>query len=551
MKIAIYSRKSKYTGKGDSIGNQIQMCKDYINRNYPEEEITFFEYEDEGYTGAITNRPKFKKLIADIPKRKYDALICYRLDRISRTVSDFSSTLSFLQSHKTNFISIKEQFDTSTPMGRAMIYIASVFAQLERETIAERVRDNMMELAKNGRWSGGRLPMGYKSEKVSYIDEDGKERSGVKLIPDEDELKVVKLIYETYLKKGSLHKTEVYFTQNNIKSTTGTLLEKTSLKVILQNPIYVKSDEEVIEYLNNNSWNVYGEPDGKSGLLSYNKTKSIIKDGKYVKVNKEKGEWIAAVSNCPGIIDSNEWIKVQEQFKENKDKFPRLGKTNNALLTGKIRCGECGSYMRVVHGRVSKETGKKFFYYTCAMKTKSKGELCKSKNIKSDQLEETVLTSLEMLGKNKKEFLDRVRKSKDINSINKKRKLKIDNIQKEINDKNKVINGLLDKLALSDDISDIILERIKKLKDEVKTLEVELNKIKDIIMYDKSEKVSVDIVSELLDKCADIKSYPPEQQKSIIDLLVDSITYDSYTQQVNVNIIGCNEESKKKLTFNY
>lgn len=70
MKVAIYSRKSKYTGKGDSIGNQIQMCKDYINRNYPEQEITFVEYEDEGYTGAVTDRPKFKKLIADIPKKK-------------------------------------------------------------------------------------------------------------------------------------------------------------------------------------------------------------------------------------------------------------------------------------------------------------------------------------------------------------------------------------------------------------------------------------------------------------------------------------------------
>ena len=551
MKVAIYSRKSKYTGKGDSIGNQIQMCKDYVNRNYPEEEITFVEYEDEGYTGAVINRPKFKKLIADIPKKKYDALICYRLDRISRTVSDFSATLSFLQSHNTNFISIKEQFDTSTPMGRAMIYIASVFAQLERETIAERIRDNMMELAKNGRWSGGRLPMGYKSEKVSYIDVDGKERSVVKLIPDEEELRVVKLIYETYLKEGSLHKTEVYFTQNNIKSTSGILLEKSSLKVILKNPIYVKSDEEVINYLNRNSWNVYGEPDGKSGLLSYNKTKSIIKDGKYVKVNKEKGEWIAAVSNCPGIIASDKWIKVQEQFKQNKDKFPRLGKTNNALLTGKIRCDECGSYMRVVHGRVSKETGNKLFYYKCAMKTKSKGELCKSKNIKADQLEETILTSLEVLVKNKKEFLDCIRKNKDINNINKKRKLRVDNIQKEITDKNKVINGLLDKIALSDDISDIILERIKKLKDEVEILESELNKVNDSIMYDKSKKISVEIVYELLDKFANIKAYPSEQQKLIIDLLVDSIKYDSSTQKVNVNIIGCNEDSKKKLTFNY
>ena len=69
MKVAIYSRKSKYTGKGDSIGNQIQMCKDYITSIYPNEKISFTEYEDEGYTGAITDRPQFKKLMNDITKK--------------------------------------------------------------------------------------------------------------------------------------------------------------------------------------------------------------------------------------------------------------------------------------------------------------------------------------------------------------------------------------------------------------------------------------------------------------------------------------------------
>lgn len=87
----------------------------------------------------ISIDPKVPKLLSDIKKEKFDILICYRLDRISRNVSDFSTTLEELQSYGVDFISIKEQFDTTTPMERAMIYIASVFAQLERETIAERV----------------------------------------------------------------------------------------------------------------------------------------------------------------------------------------------------------------------------------------------------------------------------------------------------------------------------------------------------------------------------------------------------------------------------
>lgn len=83
------------------------------------------------------------------------------MDRISCNVADFSSTLDELQEYGVNFVSIKEQFDTTSPMGGAMIYIAYVFAQLERETIAERVRDNMIELAKNIQWLGGTIPLGY------------------------------------------------------------------------------------------------------------------------------------------------------------------------------------------------------------------------------------------------------------------------------------------------------------------------------------------------------------------------------------------------------
>ena len=161
IKIAIYSRKSVFTGKGESIENQIELCKNYCNTYVNSgSNLEYIIYEDEGFSGKNTNRPEFQHMIDDIKKNKIDTLICYRLDRISRNVADFSSTLELLQKYNVNFISIKERFDTSTPLGRAMIYIASVFAQLERETIAERVRDNMIQLAKSGRWLGGNIPYG-------------------------------------------------------------------------------------------------------------------------------------------------------------------------------------------------------------------------------------------------------------------------------------------------------------------------------------------------------------------------------------------------------
>lgn len=258
--VAIYSRKSKFTGKGESIENQIQMCKDYITQKYGNS-LTFLVYEDEGFSGGSLERPKFKKLMKDIATKKIDALVCYRLDRISRNVSDFSSTLSRLQDYNCAFISIREEFDTSSPMGRAMIYIASVFAQLERETIAERVKDNMLELAKAGRWTGGKVPLGFVSERIKNIDENGMQREYTLLKINKEEMNFVEFLYKKYLELGSLHKLEGYITENELKSRNGIMFEKSTLKIILQNPIYVKANNEVVEYLNSNDWTVYGEAD--------------------------------------------------------------------------------------------------------------------------------------------------------------------------------------------------------------------------------------------------------------------------------------------------
>lgn len=166
MHFYIYSRKSVYTGKGESIENQIELCRSYIAAKYPSDLPHRIEiYEDEGYSAKNTDRPQFQKMLRHMTVDTPDFIICYRLDRISRSVSDFSSFIEKLNQLQIAFLCIKEEFDTSRPMGKAMMYIASVFSQLERETIAERVRDNMLLLARSGRWLGGTPPTGYTSKK--------------------------------------------------------------------------------------------------------------------------------------------------------------------------------------------------------------------------------------------------------------------------------------------------------------------------------------------------------------------------------------------------
>lgn len=544
MKVAIYSRKSKYIVGSDSIENQIQMCKDYAVSKYSNIKLEFDVYEDEGFSGGNINRPKFKELIKNI--KKYDVLICYRLDRISRNVADFSSTLELLQANNCDFVSIREQFDTNSPMGRAMIYIASVFAQLERETIAERIRDNMMEIARRGSWTGGRLPLGYSSKSNTYIDNEGNEKKLVRLVKNNEELKLVQLIYDTYLREGSLHKTEIWFTQHNIKSASRILLEKTSLKIILQNPIYVKATDEVLEYMRKDGWNVYGTADGIHGLLSYNKTESVIINGKSSKKIKDKFKWIAAVSSVEGVIDSETWIKVQEQFYKNKDTFPRLGKTNTAILTGKLKCATCGNNMRVVHGTASKKTGRQFYYYVCSMKKRSKGEICNAKNLKAREIEEWVLIELEKIARYKHEFLDSLQKEQKEKIKNSNSEVKKLKLEKDIKTNEKRIDNLMNELSdeTDNDMIDLLKEKIKSLKFKVKSLESELLELNNSIKSIKENTININFISRMLGKCENIRELPKEEQKQLIDIFIDQITYDSNTDLVDISFIGANSKNR-------
>ncbi|MDY3925708.1 MAG: recombinase family protein, partial [Anaerotignum sp.] len=134
--IAIYARQS--VEKKDSISIESQI--EYAKREIFSEDYRV--YQDSGYSGKNTNRPAFHQMMEDIRNGSIEKVVVYRLDRISRSIMDFADFIDVLESNRISFVSATEKVDTSTPLGRAMLYIIVVFAQLERETIAERVRDN-------------------------------------------------------------------------------------------------------------------------------------------------------------------------------------------------------------------------------------------------------------------------------------------------------------------------------------------------------------------------------------------------------------------------
>ncbi len=222
MRIFIYSRKSKWTGRGESIENQVQMCRDYIESYVPgadRAEIRVFE--DEGYSGKNVKRPEFQKMMAEIKKGRCSYLVCYKLDRLGRNIIDIAGLVEELNNLKVSFISIKENFDTSTPLGKTMLYIAGIFAQMEREQIAERVKDNMVMLAKSGRWLGGNTPLGFFSQKDEKIQINDKIKTSYRLAENPQEMITVRFIFREYLEKQSLAKVVEYFLRNGIQTKRG------------------------------------------------------------------------------------------------------------------------------------------------------------------------------------------------------------------------------------------------------------------------------------------------------------------------------------------
>ncbi len=315
MNIAIYARKSKLSEKGDSTYNQIQLCKDYAKEFFPNASH-IFTYVDDGFSGGNTNRPMFGQMLIDAKSKKFNVLICYRLDRISRNIAQFSNTYEILQKYNIEFVSVKEQFDTSSPIGRAMLSIAMVFSQLERETIAERIKDNMHALACSGRWLGGRCPTGFKSEAMEYYDENQHKKRMFKLSPIPEEIDLVIMIFNLYITFKKLRQVETYLMELDIKTKNNCNFSAATIRDILINPVYACADKDIYHYFYQLGANVHGNAcdyNGKYGVSGYNRTDQNSKSAK----SKNVDQWIIAVGKHKGIISGSQWIEVQKQLKRN------------------------------------------------------------------------------------------------------------------------------------------------------------------------------------------------------------------------------------------
>jgi DNA invertase Pin-like site-specific DNA recombinase len=240
VRCAIYTRKSSEEGLEqafNSLDAQREACEAYV-RSQKHEGWSLLPdfYDDGGISGGTMERPALKRLLADIEAGRVDTVVVYKVDRLTRSLSDFSKIVSVFDARGVSFVSITQQFNTTTSMGRLTLNMLLSFAQFEREVTGERIRDKVAASKKKGMWMGGVVPLGY----------EVKDR---KLIIHEAEAETVRFIYRRYTELGSVRLLAEDLKAQGIRgkapvspggevSSEGSILARGALYRILSNRLY-------------------------------------------------------------------------------------------------------------------------------------------------------------------------------------------------------------------------------------------------------------------------------------------------------------------------
>ena len=328
--VDLYIRVStdRQAKEGDSLDEQEAELKKFCEfRGFQIHRILI----ERGLSAGSTNRPEYQKLISDIQSDKIDAIVVKKLDRLSRSLMDFEQLMSLLKAHNVGFISLRENFDTTTAMGKAMLRIALVFAQLEREQTSERLIDVLDYRASKGMYNGGICPFGY-----SNVDKE--------LVPYPKERQLVELMFKLFVDTHSTTQIAKELNISGHRNRKGELWDKRMIQHILQNPIYI------------------GKVRWKLKL--------------YQGLHQP-------------IISENQFQKVDHIF---KNRLLSTRKKTNALLQKSLFCSHCQSPMTPSHSLNRTKT--KYYYYRCTNSQNSKKGVCPLKQINFKVVEHQVISIL-------------------------------------------------------------------------------------------------------------------------------------------------------------
>jgi len=227
---AIYTRKSSEEGLEQSFNSldaQREACEDYVKSQAHEGwRLIATHYDDGGFSGGNLERPALRRLLADIDAGKIDTVVVYKVDRLTRALSDFAKIVDRMDAKGAAFVSVTQAFNTTTSMGRLTLNVLLSFAQFEREVTGERIRDKIAQSKAKGMWMGGTTPLGY----------DAKDRT---LVVNSAEAQTVRMVFERYLAVGAVHRLRDELERDGVRSKRGAILSRGALFHLLRNQTYL------------------------------------------------------------------------------------------------------------------------------------------------------------------------------------------------------------------------------------------------------------------------------------------------------------------------
>lgn len=363
---AIYTRKSTDENLNtdfNSLDSQREYCQAFVKSREGEGwRVHAEEYNDPGFSGGNMDRPALKKLLADAQQKKFQVVVCYKYDRLSRNTKDFLDVLEIFDRHGVAFVSVTQPIDTTSSVGRLMRSILMDFAQFEREMISERTRDKLAGMARKGKRTGGQPILGYD------IDQ---EKKGLKI--NEEEKKQVLEMFKLYLSTRSLsgtakvlnergYRMKKWVTRNGRKRGGGRF-NKMTVCNLLRNPLYIGKITHRGELFK-------GEHEGIVPDALFEDTGALLK------------------KNGSGKLHKNGFVLH-----------------HNFILRGLLRCASCGTSMNPHSG--FNQQGTMFFYYRCLSVSKLDKTACRVRSVPAKAIEEHVIRRLEVLSQNK-ELVEKV-----------------------------------------------------------------------------------------------------------------------------------------------
>ena len=480
VRVAIYVRVStkEQAMEGYSIGEQTERLTKFAEAHG----WTIVKiYTDAGHSGADTNRPDLQQMIEDIKSGIIDKVLVYKLDRLSRSQKDTLDLIEnvFLENN-TDFESMTEKLDTSTPHGRAMIGILAAFAQLEREMITERMSMGMDARVKEGKWrGGGQVPFGYRYDKQSD-----------KLVIDEFEAMIVKNLFNEYTSGKTMYAIadDMYMKGHTLQNKK---VDKRNLRYMLSNKTYC-------------------------GYLRY------------------QGGWIKGLHDA--IIDEATYDKAQVLLDETRRRFEEAGyKTGTEAMStnfgGLIFCARCGArYSKNTTG--TKEYGY-IYNYGCYSRHKKvkvmiKDPTCKNKYYRIEKFDQMMFNEIKKLVLDP-EYLHSIKQKND----QKEEVKQIHAIEKQIKSINDQISRFMDLYGLGRYTIAELDEKTKPLQDQRSKLTIELKKLKG-----ESNRLTEDQVIQLVNNFDDVLEHGDlHERRAIIEQLIERIDIDGDDITIHWNFI--------------